>query len=291
MVKAKYPNIQKIQFNQILRRIWTEMPEQERDKYQTKHTKQTILSFPRMAPPVLSLSSLASLVVLAKDLDTRELPRHLHRQMEDYRRLQGSFTMRGLDFEVQRMDGGEVREVDRAAAWQYFLRRVVGKIMMEFEVEVKMATENSWNVSWPAELQKVANRENRTTVWTLGKLDFVHSNITREYNFTAQHHINVHSAKYLENGMIRIVEKIEEHRPENGMTLINEEITSFKIDESDCMFIVQQFRMPLLGLAFISTTKSPRAQDCGDNEISFKFEDKWNMTTLLSMVQYCTPVL
>ena len=36
MVKAKYPNIQKIQFNQILGRIWTEMPEQERNKYEAK---------------------------------------------------------------------------------------------------------------------------------------------------------------------------------------------------------------------------------------------------------------
>ena len=39
MVKAKYPNIQKIQFNNILARIWTEMPEQERDKYAAKADK------------------------------------------------------------------------------------------------------------------------------------------------------------------------------------------------------------------------------------------------------------
>ena len=39
MVKAKYPNIQKIQFNNILARIWTEMPEQERDKYVAKADK------------------------------------------------------------------------------------------------------------------------------------------------------------------------------------------------------------------------------------------------------------
>ena len=63
------------------------------------------MPFPRMVQPVLSLSSLASRVVLAlsslasrvvlaQHLDTRELPRHLHRQMEDYRRLQGPFTIK-----------------------------------------------------------------------------------------------------------------------------------------------------------------------------------------------------
>ena len=78
------------------------------------------MPFPRMVQPVLSLSSLASRVVLAQHLDTRELPRHLHRQMEDYRRLQGPFTIKGLDFEVQRLDGrrGEVTKEEREAAWQ-----------------------------------------------------------------------------------------------------------------------------------------------------------------------------
>ena len=42
-----------------------------------------------MSLPVVSLSSLASRVVLAQDLDTRELPRHLHKEIEQYRRLRG----------------------------------------------------------------------------------------------------------------------------------------------------------------------------------------------------------
>jgi len=33
LVKAKYPTVQKIQFNQILGRIWSEMPKVERDRY------------------------------------------------------------------------------------------------------------------------------------------------------------------------------------------------------------------------------------------------------------------
>ena len=36
MVRATYPNIPKTQFNQILDRIWTDMPEQERERYEAK---------------------------------------------------------------------------------------------------------------------------------------------------------------------------------------------------------------------------------------------------------------
>ena len=36
MVRAKYPNITKTRFNQILGRIWTEMPEQEREEYEAR---------------------------------------------------------------------------------------------------------------------------------------------------------------------------------------------------------------------------------------------------------------
>ena len=34
MVKSRYPNIQSTQFNQILDRIWTQMPEQEKERYE-----------------------------------------------------------------------------------------------------------------------------------------------------------------------------------------------------------------------------------------------------------------
>ena len=61
-----------------------------------------------MGLPVLSLSSLASRVVLALDLDTKELPLHLHREMEQYKRSWGAFTLLSMDLELERVDGGEV---------------------------------------------------------------------------------------------------------------------------------------------------------------------------------------
>ena len=40
LIKAKYPNVQKVQFNQILGRIWSELPATERNKYYIKAGQQ-----------------------------------------------------------------------------------------------------------------------------------------------------------------------------------------------------------------------------------------------------------
>ena len=53
-----------------------------------------------MSLPVVSLFSLASRVVLAQDLDTRELPRHLHKEIEQYRRLRGDWTLLSVKLQV-----------------------------------------------------------------------------------------------------------------------------------------------------------------------------------------------
>ena len=99
-----------------------------------------------MPLPLLSLSSLASRVVLAQDLDTRELPLHLHRQVGDYKRLEGAFTLREVVFEVQRMDGGEVSKEEREEAWQFYLRNKM--IATGPETEKMMGTKNKWSVAW-----------------------------------------------------------------------------------------------------------------------------------------------
>ena len=63
---------------------------------------------------------------------------------------------------------------------------------MEFEVVVKMPTENKWCISW-------AYQYRNTTIRLQNPVDFVHRNITREYNFMAEHNGNVYSPKYLES--------------------------------------------------------------------------------------------
>ena len=236
-----------------------------------------------MALPVLPLSSLASRAVLAHHLDTRDLPLHLHREMEDYRRLEGAFTIRDVHFEVARLGEGEVSQEEREEAWQYFLKRDVAKMMMEFEVVVGRPTENSWSVSW-------AGEHKNTTLHLKNPADFVHGNKRWEYNYMAQHYINVYSAQYLENGKVNLVKNIEEHRPKVGMSVINEETSSFKIDQSDCLTMVQRFQRPVRGLAYVATMRAPRAQSRGDREVFFNYEDRWTSTTLLRMALRIRPL-
>ena len=229
-----------------------------------------------MALPVLSLSSLASREVLAQDLDTRDLPRHLHQQMEDYRRLEGAFTLREVVFEVARVGQGEVSEGEREEGWQYFLKSEMGKTMMEFEVEVRRASQNSWCVGW-------AGQHKDTNIHFKNPVDYLHGNIMRKYEFIAQHHMNVHTANYLEHGTVVMVTTIEEHRPKSGTTVITEETSSLTIDKSDCLTMVQRFERPLLGLAFIFTMRAPRARSRGDRQVVFGYEEEWSRKELLDL--------
>ena len=62
---------------------------------------------------MLSLSSLACRAVLSHQLDIRELPSSLHREMEKYKRLKGAFTLLSVDWEVEKIGGGEVSEEEK----------------------------------------------------------------------------------------------------------------------------------------------------------------------------------
>ena len=86
-----------------------------------------------MSLPVLSLSSMASREVLTEELDTRELPLHLSRELEAYRRLEGIFSLLQVDFGVERIDRGEVSEEDREAAKQFFLESKTGALILGCE--------------------------------------------------------------------------------------------------------------------------------------------------------------
>ena len=227
-----------------------------------------------MVLPVLSLSSLASREVLGQDLDTRELPRHLHREMEDYRRLEGAFSLREVDFEVAR--DGAVSQEEREEAWQWFLKSDVGKTMMEFEVVVRRPSENSWSVSW-------AGEHKDTTLHLKNPVDILHGIIMRKYHFMAQHYINIHTANYLENGKVVFMSKFVEHRAKFGMTVFKEETSSFKIDESDWLTMVQRLGKPLQGLTYISTIRAPRAQRRGDREVFFDYKEEWTKSGLLNL--------
>ena len=147
-----------------------------------------------MPLPLLSLSSLASRVVLAQDLDTRELPLHLHRQVGDYKRLEGAFTLREVVFEVQRMDGGEVSKEEREEAWQFYLRNKM--IATEPETEKMMGTKNKWSVAW-------GSGQISTTLCLENPVDIVHDNQVGTYLTKDQHNVNVHRRTYLDKGRVK----------------------------------------------------------------------------------------
>ena len=53
----------------------------------------------------LALSSLAPRAVLAHNHDTRDLPLHLRREIELYKRHHGAFDILSTDFTMESMDG------------------------------------------------------------------------------------------------------------------------------------------------------------------------------------------
>ena len=229
---------------------------------------------------MLSLSSLASRVVLARHLDTRELPLHLHREMEDYRRLEGAFTIREVDVEVARLGQGEVSREEREEAWRLYLRSNLGKMMSEFEV-VKRVTENSWSVNWPG-------GHKSTTVHLKNPVNIVHDNSIKKFNFGTQNYMKTQFKSYLENGKVVLVSKTEEHQrqvlPETfieekntqvGMAVVNDEKTIFAIDESEWLRWSKRIEKPVLDLAYTYTIRGPRAKTRGDREVFYKYVERW----------------
>ena len=210
-----------------------------------------------MPLPMPSLSSLASRVVLAKHLDTRELPLHLHRQMEGYRRLEGAFTIREVEFQVHRVDGGKVSEEEREEAWQFYLDTDVGQVVRKVFCRV---SDDIWLVGWAG---------GSTTLHLQNPVDILHDNLFGKYLVEDEHSVNIYKASYLENGNMSIVTRVETYQPEGGMTEVAEDTIGFEIDNSDSLTLVQRFEKPLPVLIF--TISAPRAQSLGAREIFFDY--------------------
>ena len=277
----------KVEFSKQCSVPWFNMSEQDRHKFQEvadwSNSQQAAFNLERgdftlvalwrqeglgQAAPVPALSSLASRVVLARHLDIRELPRHLHRQMEDYRRLEGAFTIREVHFEVARLGQGEVSREEREEAWRLYLRSDLGKMMTEFEV-VRRVTENSWSVSWPG-------GDKSPTVHLKNPVNIVHDNSIKKYYFGTQSYMKFES--YLENGKVVLVSKTMEHQPKfempmdpNGMAVVHDEKSIFSMDESECLRWSKHIEKPVLGLAYTYTIRGPRAKTRGDREVFFKY--------------------
>ena len=97
-----------------------------------------------MALPVVPLLSLASRAVLAHDLDTRELPLHLHMEMEQYRRMRGDFTLMSVDFQVGRIDKEEMTEEERRHACRWLDKSGARNVARESQLVMKLLGKDRW---------------------------------------------------------------------------------------------------------------------------------------------------
>ena len=200
-----------------------------------------------MSLQVVSLSSLASKVVLAQNLDTRELPRHLHRQMEQYMRLRGDFTLLSVDFQVERADKQAVTEEDRRTMVQWLQHSTVGAYILASSLIIRRNDMDSWT----------ARRYELSTPVTfledpVVRLDTIQACIEDGSNVTT------YMYGYLENGKLLYVEKIEKLLPKIGKTVITSNHGSIEIDDTDSMVWVQKLENPPIGLVYTVTVKATR---------------------------------
>ena len=160
-----------------------------------------------MPLPVQPLSSLASRAVLSLDLDTRELPLHLHRELEGYRGMEGAFTLREVVFEVVRSDGLEVSEEEREEGWQFYVRNKM--MVTDPDTEKMMETKNKWCVGQPL-------GQRSTVLYLENPVEVLHHNQVGTSLTVNLHHMKVHRATNLDNGKIVAVTTVEEEVPELG---------------------------------------------------------------------------
>ena len=215
--------------------------------------------------PVLSLSSLASRVVLSEDLDTRELPLHLHRELEDYRRLEGAFTLLQVDFEVERIDGGEVSEEDREVAKQFFLETTTGQLILSCDVYVDYEN-NKWSM-------RNSDEHRSASVHMQSPVDLVHDNIVLQNNYKRRC-----KATYLESGTLMMLESSTLLGVNNGQDQLTGLLKeSYRVDPADQLTWVQEFHKQEAGLVFTFTNRGTRAQRWGDTQAFCGSDEDWKL--------------
>ena len=210
---------------------------------------------------MLSLSSLASRAVLAQDLDTRELPLHLHMQMDQYRSLRGAFALTSVDFSVAKIDRGKVTEEEREQAWNWFLQsqnaRMVDGWIMEFDGE------NKWSMS---------RGKKSTTIY----VDHIHRAQGHQVKKDIDN-MTTHVSKYLKNGKFITVAKTEQLQLNDEMTERAVSGSSLEVGSDDCLTWVQRFDEMASGLAFITTTRAARNIRGGDPSWWKVFLGEWTI--------------
>ena len=201
------------------------------------------------------LSSLTARAVLALGCDTRDLPQHLAREMDQYRRLQGAFTLQSVSFEVRRFGEGGVTAEEREYAWRCFRKNTVGRMAMENDVVLGRPSRDKWSLN-------VAEEQRSTTINLQSPLHLAYKN--HLVKSCDDENRNSYGASYLENGKFTIVEN---KAARLGTTQQGVSISTFEIDALDCLTWVQEVNKPRRGLVLVWTTRARRAQSWWDREV------------------------
>ena len=218
-----------------------------------------------MSLPVLSLSSMASRTVLTEELNTRELPLHLNRELEAYRRLEGVFTLLQVDFGVERIDGGEVSEEDREAAKQFFLQTSTGALILSCEVHVEYEN-NRWSMT-------NSDEQRSATIHMKSPVYVVHDHFLIENGYK-----KYYIAKYLESGKLIMLE-IHSLMGQNGKQeqLLGMEKESYMVDHAGRLTWEQEFREEEAGLVFTFYNRGMRTQRWGNVQGYYVSDEEWKL--------------
>ena len=209
-----------------------------------------------MPLPVVSLSSLASRVVLAHKLDTRELPRHLHSQMEQYKRQQGAFTLLSTDFVMEGTEGRELSHEDKDYALQSFLDSPEGEVIMKFDVEVAKLGDTKWSIT------KLGPRT--TTVHLQDPVKMIHYN-DKGFSRTKYHTTYItYRTCYLNDGKVLAVEKNERCELNGGHVVVQVNTSSYEVDSAGQLTWVLRSEEPGRGLISTLTARGVRTHQLGN---------------------------
>ena len=205
-----------------------------------------------MALPLAPLSSLASLAVLAHNLDTRDLPLHLHRDIEQYKRHHGAFNIVWTDFTIESMDKRELSQEEREMGMDSFLTSFAAQVIMKFDVVVDREEYNKWSITnvgpktSTIHLQEPGQHLHRKTV-------------SSSKNYKA------YRIDHLQNGKVMSISTKERTELKRGQVEVVSMVTnSYEVDYSGGLTWVERHERPLERMVTTITARARRTHKFGD---------------------------
>ena len=213
---------------------------------------------------MLSLKYLASRAVLLHHLDTTELPLRLQKELQQYKELRGAFKILSIDWEVERMDRGEVTEEQRQLAEECLLENCAGYALSKTPYVFEKLGQNKWSV-------ERADRELRTAAAAAAQTDATirlpePGQLVHGVRLAKTEHLNTYTGHYLISGKLYCMEKKERAKLNNGVEVVEIKKSCFELDWSCWVWLtwVQRCEKPLRGLVVTITTRAIRTEGSGD---------------------------